>query len=33
VISSGMTCTVVVETPPREWAILAALRGWRAALQ
>jgi hypothetical protein len=32
-ISSGMTCTVAVETPPREWAILAALRGWRAALQ
>jgi RND family efflux transporter MFP subunit len=26
-ISSGMTCTVVVEAPPREWAILAALRG------
>jgi multidrug resistance efflux pump len=27
VISSGMTCTVVVEAPPRQWAILAALRG------
>ena len=26
-ISSGMTCTVVVEAPPRQWAILAALRG------
>ncbi len=26
-ISSGMTCTVVVETSPRQWAILAALRG------
>ena len=26
-VSSGMTCTVVVETPPRQWAILAALRG------
>jgi multidrug resistance efflux pump len=25
-ISSGMTCTVVVEAPPRQWAILAALR-------
>lgn len=27
VISSGMTATVVVEAPPRQWAILAALRG------
>jgi len=27
-ISSGMTCTVVVESPPRQWAVLAALRGW-----
>ena len=26
-ISAGMTCTVVVETSPRRWAILAALRG------
>ena len=26
-ISSGMTCTVVVEASPRRWAILAALRG------
>ena len=25
-ISSGMTCTVVVEAPPRQWAVLAALR-------
>ena len=25
-ISSGMTCTVVVEAPPRPWAVLAALR-------
>jgi len=32
-ISSGMTCTVVVEAPPRQWAILAALRGWQAALR
>jgi multidrug resistance efflux pump len=31
VISSGMTCTVVVETPPRPWAVLAALRRWQAA--
>ena len=30
-ISSGMTCTVVVEAPPRQWAVLAALRGWQAA--
>jgi multidrug resistance efflux pump len=26
-ISSGMTCTVVVQVPPRQWAVLAALRG------
>jgi multidrug resistance efflux pump len=26
-ISAGMTCTVVVETSPRQWATLAALRG------
>jgi multidrug resistance efflux pump len=25
-ISAGMTCTVVVEAPPRQWATLAALR-------
>jgi RND family efflux transporter MFP subunit len=30
-ISSGMTCTVVVEAPPRQWAVLAVLRGWQAA--
>jgi multidrug resistance efflux pump len=28
VISSGMTCTVVVETPLRPWPVLAALRRW-----
>src|SRR5262245_35931418 len=27
-ISSGMTCTVVVESSPRQWAVLAALHGW-----
>jgi uncharacterized membrane protein len=32
-ISSGMTCTVVVEAPTRQWATLAALRGRQAALQ
>jgi len=30
-ISSGMTCTVVVEAPPRQLAVFAALREWRAA--
>jgi multidrug resistance efflux pump len=30
-VSSGMTCTVVLEAPPRQWAVLAALREWRAA--
>jgi multidrug resistance efflux pump len=30
-ISSGMTGTVVVEASPRQWAVLAALRAWRAA--
>jgi multidrug resistance efflux pump len=30
-VSSGMTCTVVLDAPPRQWAVLAALRGWRAA--
>ena len=30
VISSGMTCTVVVQAP-RQGAVLAALRGWQAA--
>ena len=29
-ISSGMTCTVVVQAP-RQGAVLAALRGWQAA--
>jgi multidrug resistance efflux pump len=32
-VSSGMTCTVVVEAPPRQWAVLAALRRWRASEQ
>jgi len=32
-VSSGMTCTVVVKAPPRQWATLAALRGWEAAVQ
>jgi multidrug resistance efflux pump len=30
-ISSGMTCTVVVQAPPRQWAVVAAMRGWHAA--
>jgi multidrug resistance efflux pump len=30
-ISSGMTCTVAVEAPPRRWAVLAALDRWLAA--
>ena len=30
-VSSGMTATVVVDAPPRQWAALAALREWRAA--
>jgi multidrug resistance efflux pump len=30
-VSSGMTCTVVLEAPPRHWATLAPLRKWRAA--
>src|SRR6202035_4085974 len=30
-ISSGMTCTVVVQAAPHQWAVLAALRGWQAA--
>jgi multidrug resistance efflux pump len=30
-ISSGMTCTVVVQAPPRQWAVVAAMRGWQAA--
>jgi multidrug resistance efflux pump len=32
-ISSGMTCTVVLEAPARQWAALAALREWRAAVR
>jgi multidrug resistance efflux pump len=32
-VSSGMTCTVIVETPPRQWAVLAALRGAVAAAE
>ncbi|MGA8756851.1 MAG: efflux RND transporter periplasmic adaptor subunit [Stellaceae bacterium] len=31
-VSSGMTATVVVDAPPRQWAILAALRRWRDTL-
>lgn len=27
-VSSGMTCTVVLNAAPRQWAIVAALRGW-----
>jgi multidrug resistance efflux pump len=30
-ISSGITCTVVVQAPPRQWAVLAALRRWEEA--
>jgi multidrug resistance efflux pump len=30
-VSAGMTCTVVVEAPPRQWATLAALRQWLPA--
>ena len=30
-VSSGMTATVIVDAPPRQWAALAALREWRAA--
>jgi multidrug resistance efflux pump len=30
-VSSGMTCTVVVEAPPREWAVPAVVRQWLAA--
>jgi multidrug resistance efflux pump len=32
-VSSGMTATVVMEAPPRQWATLTALRGRLAALQ
>jgi multidrug resistance efflux pump len=30
-VSSGMTATVVVDAPPRQWATPAALRGWLVA--
>jgi hypothetical protein len=30
-ISSGMTCTVALEAPPRQWAVLAAFDRWLAA--
>jgi len=30
-ISSGMTCTVDLEAPPRQWAVLAAFDRWLAA--
>ena len=33
VISSGMTCTVILKAPPRPWAVLAALHEWRAAVR
>ena len=29
-VSSGMTATVVIEAPPRQWATLAVLRRWLA---
>jgi RND family efflux transporter MFP subunit len=29
-ISSGMTCTVVLKAPPRQWALLKELREWRS---
>ena len=32
-VSSGMTATVVIEAPPRQWATLAALRLWLAAAE
>jgi hypothetical protein len=28
-----MTCTVVVEAPPRQWAVLVALRRWFPVLR
>jgi multidrug resistance efflux pump len=31
-VSSGMTCTVMVNAPPRQSAILAVLHRWRSAL-
>jgi multidrug resistance efflux pump len=33
VVSSGMTATVVIEAPPRQWAFPAAVRRWLAALR
>ncbi len=30
-VSAGMTCTVVVKAPARQWATLAALRNWPPA--
>src|SRR5271166_4205514 len=32
-VSSGLTATVVIEAPPRQWATLAALRQWLAAAE
>ena len=32
-ISSGMTCTGILEAPPRQSAVLAALREWRDAAE
>jgi multidrug resistance efflux pump len=32
-VSSGMTCTVVVDAPPRKSATWTALRGWAAAFR
>ena len=32
-VSSGMTCTVVVEAPPRQWVTVATLRGWGTGLK
>ena len=31
-VSSGMTCTVVVAAPPRSWAIVGVLRGLRSLI-
>ena len=32
-VSSGMTATVVMKPPARQWATLASLRRWQGALQ
>ena len=32
-VSSGMTCSVVVEAPPRQWVTVATLRGWGTGLK